>query len=258
MLEHWADSFLPLDPFSTTFYGFIFLALADLALRKRFTALTFLIGPIAVHFLLSGLKLYPCTGRFMLSAVPLITLIVSLGSLRLCGWIQARLPRAPDIVLLLPLLAMVQPLMAGFPLEKEEIKESLRFMESRTGGEAVYVHYSSLSAAEYYRKIRFPGADFPLIAGEEHRDSLAAYDRQLDSLSGTVWLVFSHVYPFGQRENEESYMVGRLTAGGGRILDRHAATGSSVYRIGKQRLPALDRGRGSIAGSSASITFAVP
>jgi len=269
MLVYWKDAFLPLNPFSGAFYGFILHAmrgvcgqlfgfpywrlaetvvlcgLADLALSKRFRSLYFLAAPVALHLLMSGLKLYPFTGRFLLYAVPLFTILAAVTTARLCHRIKIAFPNAPEILMLLPVLAMIPPFIGAYPIDKEEIRQELdrlhtERLQRSNPNEPVYVYYSSLPAVLYYKQIGWVDSGTVLIAGEEHRDTLSAYDPQLDSLHGTVWLLFSHVFPFGRADNEEAYMVGHLRARGARMLDSSRVTGSSLYRMEMIPRPGCD------------------
>ncbi len=261
MLQFWRNSFLPRNPFSLGFYKFIIKALenqleqifqfgrftwlieafaamvaARLAVQKRGRILLFLLGPLLIHLLLSWLRLYPFYGRFLLYQTPLFILLVAMGTVGLAAKLRIsasrfKLAAATDLILLIPLFAMVLPLKAGFPIENEEIKKSLSFYQDHSHNEPLYVYYSSLREVSYYRLAGWWQPRAPLIQGEYHRDTLAAYNPQLDSLKGTVWLVFSHVYPFQPKNNEEAYMVGRLLQNGGHVLEERRYAGSSIYRV---------------------------
>jgi hypothetical protein len=50
------------------------------------------------------------------------------------------------------------------------------------------------------------------------------------NLKGKVWLLFSHVHPFGN-DNEEKYMMELLLSKGSELLDVKKYKGSSVYHV---------------------------
>ena len=107
-----------------------FLRSIDMAIRRKWKPLLFLAGPVAVHLVLSGLKLYPFTERFLLYAMPLFILIGSFGTVRLFQIVKARILITPEIILFFPVLVIALPLLSRFPVEREELKKSLKYMNT--------------------------------------------------------------------------------------------------------------------------------
>ena len=75
---------------------------------------------------------------------------------------------------------------------------------------------------EKHEKLETPMVD-EIIGGDK-------YDHELLNLKGKVWLLFSHVYPF-RNDNEEKYMMELLLSKGSELLDVKKYEGSSAYYV---------------------------
>jgi len=254
MRSFWSDYFLPLNPLSKTFYVFIVRALIDiysglmkhgplwifpttislagivfLIKEKKHKILYFLFTPIAVHLLISSLKLYPFDGcRLILYLLPLIILIYILGLFYACKFI-----RLPIIFLPLSVLVLFYPIAKNFPIEREEINKSIAYMASNLQKEdKIYVYYASIHAFEFYQK-KYPKIiNNEIICGKNHRKDPKKYNSEILKLKGNVWLLFSHVYPFNNSiDNEEKYIINTLRKNGYSILIEKKYSGASVYKI---------------------------
>ena len=51
------------------------------------------------------------------------------------------------------------------------------------------------------------------------------------NLTGKIWLVFSHVYPYQTQLNEEKYIVEYLMSTGAELVGTKKYKGSSVYLL---------------------------
>lgn len=256
MIINWENkkAFLPLNPFSKEFYIFLLRAIKNIYFKllgfgpfwlipliislsaigfmfkqRKYTLLYFCLTPIMVHLLLSSMKLYPFSGRFILYITPLIVLIYSIGLYYIYEFTNKKILRLPYLLLILPVLIMFYPIHALYPIEKEEIKNSLKYIENNIKkDEAIYVYYGSNKAFNFYKETKFINISNAIIFGTRHRDENYKYDPELLNLKGRVWLLFSHVYPL---RNEEKYMMELLLNKGSELLDVKKYKGSSVYYV---------------------------
>jgi hypothetical protein len=257
MQEYWEKFFMPLSPFSREFYtffvqtgqdmyGYLFgfrefwsmpllVSVAGIVMlfKKKGQAFVYLCtAPVIVHLILSGLKMYPFTGRLILYLLPLIILLYSAGIFYVFELLRDRVHKFPRLLLIIPVLFMFYPLLLKFPVEKEEVKKSLQIIEQQIGpNEQVYIYNSTIMAVRYYQKTGFTDLDAQMVYGSQHRDQNLLYHPELLSLSGKCWLLFSHVYTSPSEGNEEKYMVEYLLKNGARIIDKWEFKGSSCYYI---------------------------
>lgn len=258
MISYWEKSFLPLNPFSKDFYSFLFRATQDIygyllsfgpfwfipllislsaivfmLKHRKYTLLYFCLAPIILHLLLSGFKLYPFSSRLILYITPLVILIFSIGLYHLFEFTNKKILRLPYLLLILPVLIMFYPIHLRFPIKKEEIKNSLNYIEKNIQkDEAIYVYYGSYRAFDFYKETQIININNAIIVGTSHRNENHKYDHELLNLKGKVWLLFSHLYPFGNdNDNEEKYMVELLLSKGSELLNVKKYKGSSVYYV---------------------------
>lgn len=256
MIIYWEKYFLPLNPFSKDFYSFLLIANRDIyggllgfnrfwfipflislsSIRfmlkyRKYTLLYFCVTPIIVHLLLSSLALYPFSERLILYITPLIIIIYSIGLYHLFEFTNKKILRVPSFLLILPVLMMFYPIHLQFPLEKEEIKKSLDYIEKNIKKkDIIYVYYGSHRAFTFYKEAKIINLKNEIIVGTSHRNKNYEYDHELLNLKGKVWLLFSHVYSF-KGFNEEKYMVEFLLSKGSELLDIKNYKNSSVYYI---------------------------
>lgn len=258
-ITYWKESFLPLNPFSNDFYKFLLRAINDIygyllgfghfwfipllissgvigfiLKHRNYTLLYFCLTPIMVHLLLSGLTLYPFSKRLILYITPLIILIYSFGLYHLFEFANKKILRLPNLFLILPVLIFFYPIYLKFPIKREEMKNSLNYIEKNIKkDETIYVYYSSCNAFDFYKetKIININKNNTIIVGTPHRNEIHKYDYELLNLKGKVWLLFSHVYPFSGNDNEEKYMLELLLSKGSELLDVKKYKGSNVYYV---------------------------
>ena len=257
MRSCWAGAFIPLNPFSKVFYIFIYshvvnmyhllgftgylwlipftVSLSGIVFMikyQKYTLLYFSISPIILHLFLSGLELYPFTGRFLLYIVPLIILMYAFGLYYMFDFINKKITRLPNLLLVLPVLIMFYPVYVSFPIEVEEIRKSLKYIEKNIkNDEKIYLYYGAGMAYNFYKDANIIDINNTMIVGSRHRDEYSKYDNELSNLRGKVWLLFSHVYPWRTSDNEEKYMVDYLLSKGVKVIDVKKYTGSSTYYI---------------------------
>src|SRR6516165_7923512 len=101
---------------------------------------------------------------------------------------QHRLASAAAVLLFVPPLAMALTWRGEYPIEKEEIKKSLTLLKARGDHDPVYVYHGALPAFAYYRALGI-APPLEVIEGATPSDSPAMFDRQLNDLHGTFWLL---------------------------------------------------------------------
>jgi len=257
MMTYWKKAFLPLNLFSDSlysflhrvlkrdFYGYILNfgaywyipllislgAIVYLLKQKKYTILYLCLSPIIVHLILSGLMLYPFSRRLILYISPLIILIFSIGLYNLFKYVNIKIIRLPYILLIIPILLAFNSKRSKFPIEKEEIKNSLNYIEQNIKkDDLIYIYYESSFAFMFYEETNMININNQIIYGENHRGKNHLYDNELTSLNGKVWLLFSHVFPF-RKDYKEKYIVNFLISKGSEILDKKKYKGSTVYFV---------------------------
>jgi hypothetical protein len=246
------QSFMPLNPLSGEFYGFLLNAVKEMhvnlgfgrfwpipfalsligvayLIRNRcFRTLYFFLAPITVHLAMSGLKMYPFIGRLILYTTPMTILVFSIGIYAAFDVFQTQLIKLPLSALIVPVLVMFYPLARDFPIENQEIKKSLSFVKKHSRSDVpIYVYYGSYPAFTYYKDKM--GILNPIIFGTLTPGQSGIHEEDLNNLRGKVYLLFSHVYPFTPEDNEELYAVNFLLNNGAELLDTRKFRGSSVY-----------------------------
>ena len=105
----------------------------------------------------------------------------------------------------------------------ESIKQIENYTKNISENELVYVYYASVPAFSFYKQAYFVKFDNNVVIGKSHKGNDSLYMKDLSSLSGKVWILFSHVY-----SNEDKFIIDYLQTRG-ELLDEYKTTGSSVY-----------------------------
>jgi len=258
MINYWAKSFLPLNPFSGDFFAFLYneafreiftpinfgvskkisfiiscCSIVFALKHKNYKLLYFCLAPIFLHLILSSLKMYPFSGRLILYIIPLILLLFSVGLYQIYCFPPQNKRKFFQFILIAPVIILLFNNFYTFPIEREEIKKSLNYIQQNSReNEVIYIYYGSKGAFSFYRDSQSFKVKNPLIFGSENRDNLSRYNAEILSLKGKVWLLFSHVYPFSKKkETEETYMINFLKNEGGEVLDFKKYKGSSLYYV---------------------------
>ena len=274
----WSWAFIPLNPFSKDFYIFFYksaitiyhlwgfpsysvfipmtISLGTIIFiikSQKYTLLYFLLSPLILHLLLSGFEIYPFTGRFLLYTLPLIVLLYSYGLYYLFYFINNKIVKLNILLLLLPVLIMFYSIYLHFPIEIEETKKSLSYIEKNIKkDETVYIYYGANDAYIFYKDSNIIDINNTIITGIpfkfkgkerkinnvimtgtsfEFKEKSRNNDDILLDLTGKVWLLFSHVYPSNTADNEEKYIVDFLLERGSKLIEVKKYKGSSVYYI---------------------------
>lgn len=257
MLEYWSKSsaFLPLHPFSPEFFQFIstksdvlsisilqvnlveyqfpiliMLGILSAITRKKALLTIILIFPVFLHLLLSALKLYPFDNRFVLYLYPLfiIVMVLLFDHLLYLSTSLLKIHRMAPLAILLPIPFIFLFFYTGFPQKKQEIKESLRYIEQHIkDDEKIVVYGSAWHAYAYYRDIKY--VDFsgnPVRRGSYQYERDAFFDKIMKE-NEQVWILMSHV-----KREEREYVIEQLTLMGMRVIDSMETRGSRAILLG--------------------------
>ncbi|MBI9077228.1 MAG: glycosyltransferase family 39 protein [Desulfatibacillum sp.] len=210
MATYWGNSFLPLNPFATKFYIFLFSSTKDiyayllgfgpfwfipatislsaigfLLYQKKYIVIYFCLAPMFITLFLSAFHLYPFSRRLLLFILPQIIIIYSIGLYNLFQLIKSKLPILPVVLLILPVIIMFYPLYLQFTRDFDEVKDSLEYMEKNIQkDESIYIYYGSNRAFEFYEKTGAVKILNPIVEGSCHRDENFKYDQELLNLKG--------------------------------------------------------------------------
>ncbi len=258
MINYWqnAGGFMPQDILSADFYKSLFfkmimffsllsssmftLLLAPLFLfgffflaKKKREILYLLVSPLILHLVLSYLQLYPFSKRLILYLYPSLLIIIFSGFFFIHSLLKGNQQR---LLYILPLLLTANILLLiryGFPIEKEEIKKSMSYLNPRLiNGDNIYVYYGATAAFNFYKEqfnLKIDDADIILTSG--NRNNWSNYQEPILKLNDSVWILFSHIYWIKNEEKmqEEEFILNIFRDEGYQIIDEQKYRGSSVY-----------------------------
>jgi uncharacterized membrane protein len=254
MIAYWQDDFMPLNIFTSSFWNwfyerfvytfikfyaipFIFIYLLSIAIfiiKKNYSFVFFLIMPLFIHFVLSGIKMYPYSTRTILYLTAFTTPFIAMGLTEIVTWLSLKVHKSIGIFILFGVLVFMPIVLRNnkFPRKKEEIKKSYAFIEeNKRNQQQIYLYYGGIMATNYYRKLDAFPARYAMIIGHGFRDEPENYISEIEKMSGEVWLLFSHVYS-GKEGNEEEFIINKLTQSGTVVVLKTFKTkGSSAYLI---------------------------
>ena len=154
-------------------------------------------------FLAGVLQKYPLAERMLLFALPIFILFLGAGLDALYSLIKQskRVDKKLSfaIVLFLALYILYSPFSESFdklkkPLYREHIRPSMDYLkENLSEGDLIYVYYYAEPAFLFYLP-KYHLEDRVYFLGGEYQDNPDDYLREIESLDGRVWFLFSHVY----------------------------------------------------------------
>lgn len=257
MRQGWTSSFMPFPPssvsdvtwFIDTFFdifknpvgvhfqgiaAFTFIIGCVSMLSKNKLLFIMLLSPIFITLLVSGLHMYPFSGRLLLFIVPSMLLFIAEGT----EYIRYKIKHNSAIVgIILIGILFLRPISNSISMQissnqftiTENIRPVMRYIkEHKKDGDILYLYYSSQYAFKYYAE-RYGFNNNKYIVGVYSRDNWKNYKNDLNKLRGNirVWLLFSHVW----RKNgvdEEKFFLYHLDSIGNR-LDHFISDGAAVY-----------------------------
>ena len=252
---YWANmnTFMPINPFTVDFFQFhfdkikmicsqlisvgnigrYFLAIlylvgfSCLIYKRNFEIIILLFFPIFIHLLISAFELYPFDLRLILYIIPTIIIVAAYGFEYFNEMIfkDLKIDRLRFLSILIPFSILSVTPWYGFPLKREEIKESISYINNKKiENDKVYVYYGAKDAFKYYDNIEYINFSNSVIFGKANRADKSTYIEQLINLRGNNWLLFSHNY-----NNEEEYIITQLDSLGYNRIQTFRAIGSSTY-----------------------------
>lgn len=213
------------------------LAMGVYGLIKRKKAIFILLAsPLLIHLTLSFFKLYPFDIRFALYLIPFLTLTLAQGTLTLFQALNSKSQLPLKYALIVPLAISTMVLIDVFPVEKEEIKSSLSYLDTQIQeNDEIYVYYGSKHAFNFYRDryeqlSEVNGDD--ILFGKSHRTDWDVYERDIKKVDNPVWILFSHVYWVKNESNitEEEYILDLFVKNNFEIIESQSFSGSSLYK----------------------------
>lgn len=254
MEDYWNHGFLPLNPISPEFFHFFifsfkevysgllsygrfwllafFISLIGLVFllkNGKYFQIFFLIVPLCLHLLISGLKLYPFSGRLILYLVPNAIILFVTGLYFIFKIFERRLFLRHKPMMFLPAVYLFFTIFSfyGFPIEKEELKKSLYFISNNAKpNDFVYVSWSVIPAFQYYKELEifsFLNSQ-RIIYGDKFKSDMTKHDLEISELTGAVWFLFSNI-----SEKEEIYIKKFILKNKGEILNYQQNQGSNLY-----------------------------
>jgi hypothetical protein len=168
----------------------------------------------------------------------MIIALISYGSIILATKLKIRTKseRLPYFAIAIILIIVPAELLRFYPIEREEIKQAINYMQKNISEEqAIYIYPMAERAFNYYEQINFINVDNEQIRGSNRVNDRGVQLQQLDGMSGQVWFLFSHVNPYFKRLSEEDYFIGFLEKDW-TLIDKYEARGSSVYLFERKSL----------------------
>jgi hypothetical protein len=261
MVNYWNSHFLPNNIFSQEFYIFLYdkvrmifakliqtndlwfialtfysIGLFSLIKEKKITYLYILSFPIVVHLTLSFFHLYPFEGRFLLYQIPFVIIPISYGIIFISRNFNNYY--VSEIITICLLLTYTYGTFTG-NFDEEEIKKSLSYVNTHISSEDhIYVYYSSVPAFKFYKNnYHNIKKENEIHFGGFNRGNPKNYITEIESISGDIWLIFSHMYTEGFPDKpprtEEQFIIEHLTKKNYIILLDAKFKDSSCYKIRK-------------------------
>jgi hypothetical protein len=275
MLNYWKNDFMPLNIFSLHFWQWMFTAftrtfgtlvnfLNPQTLRiiiyvglyfimmlagiyflyraKKWRLLFILLVPVAIHLGISAFHKYPFNTRLILYLYPFIITLIATGFISFYDEMKKAASRKwmPYLFIALALIIIPLETVKIFPIQREEIKDSISFINKNISpGQDVYLYYGSYQAFEFYKETGVVTFDNKTSRGKASKNDWSKYIEEIKRQNGQVWLLFSHVYPFNKPETEETYIVKNLESDW-KLLKQFHAKGSAAYLF---ESPGLEPGK---------------
>ena len=217
-------------------FTLVFMCLGILTNFKNKTVLILLCLPICVHLALSYLRLYPFDRRLILYHVPLLISLLSVGLYKSYAFINHKFNAVPIYIVLIPVVINLVAVFNLIPLEKEELKKSMHFVnENLADTDQIYVYAVSKTPFNFYKhKFQRINQCEAIVYGELHRDNWKLHETQLSQLNNAVWLVFSHINTKDTDNfTEEDFIVESLVKNAYKVEDKKEYEGSTIYKLKK-------------------------
>ena len=223
----------------------IFIGTVNLFRKREKGILILVLTPLVLHLLLSGFKLYPFDKRLILYMVPCIIMLASCGFGCLVTVIfeDLHISRSGILALLIPISLSFHLYETGFPIHKNEIKNSIEFVHNHMKPtDKIYLngftkfpfqYYQETSSLQIDKKNIINGNWTTFWNGSQWAADTAKYSNELSPLNGRVWFVFTDV---GDENVKSKFLTRYLMGKDNKKLSEFYTYGSHVYlyEISKQ------------------------
>jgi len=262
MIRYWsnANAFIPQNILSVDFYFAIYSKikllfrllghnLLSLGMIPFFTIGLFFFGkknkellfilvlPIIIHFFLAYLKLYPFDSRLILYITPILIIIIVTGIYYSLKFFTPKAQIILSHLIVIPLIInLVFVYKTGYPIEKEEIKKPLEYLNTKIlKGDYIYVYYAASPAFSFYQK-RYTEIlktdEKNIIVSSGNRENWSKYEKDISKIRGSVWILFSHIYWEKNEKGltEEYYILDLFRKNRFKVIEKHTYHGASIYK----------------------------
>lgn len=259
MKKCWKNSFMPLIPssisdfqwYSASFFsmfsepgGFVLIGVAAMAFltgcicmfRRSRNIFLILLSPVAITLLVSGFKMYPFTGRFLLFLTPILLLLIAEGAEHVMHRTGIETPAIGSILIGLlffhPLVHAAQNLITLSPYEtrtNEDIKTVLKYVKDhKKTGDTVYSSFFARNPFEFYAK-SYGFDEEGYIKGNWLRNDKSNAKKEINRVrdKDRVWFLFTHTTTATGKYEEDSFLY-ELDSFATK-LDYFKSEGASLY-----------------------------
>jgi hypothetical protein len=208
--------------------GLMFLFVAGIIHAVRNGKATLIIltcTPVLLHLILSALRLYPFTGRFILYLLPGVILLCAAGFDAVAEKMFSvlKIKRYRTWLLVLIPVVLLTPTLLKFPIKKVEVKDGIAYMrEHIRADECVYAGFAAPEVLFYYRDINFIRIEAP-----ERIKNLPQQTDEWEKVRGRNWLLFGHNGE--DTKTKETEILDRLYVSGYKKLKEYKSVNASVY-----------------------------
>jgi dolichyl-phosphate-mannose-protein mannosyltransferase len=240
------DKWLLLENFWVAAIWISVLGIVYLIFLKNFKLLYFVLFPILLHLTLSAFKLYPFEGRLVLYLMPSLLLILFYGLFAILKKVNAILKilltrkfkrsiQIPIVILIIPIIFVLSNTLENFPIERQNIKSSLSFIEKNIKDkEPIYIYFASKYAFAFYKN-KYPNLlKHTIVIGKDHKNQWEKHYDDIRNIDSDFWMIFSHVrYSNESGEPEDKYVIRKLSSEGYKIIITKRDKGSRTYKVSK-------------------------
>ena len=208
----------------------LFLGFLYIAKNKIWIILFYTLIPILLHLVISALHLYPFHGRLLLYYSPMVIILMAFGIYFLYELALKVNKRLSFLVIGLLLGNIIAANTAYFPIKKEEIKESIEYVETNiVPGQQIYVYGHAVMAFQYYKKRGI--VNFENVKVWCHEDRIFHSESKLEAelLKGETWFLFSHINRVSGYSDYKDML--EYLGQNGIILQSFETVGSAAYLI---------------------------
>jgi photosystem II stability/assembly factor-like uncharacterized protein len=267
MITNWTrlNGFMPLNPFSAEFYkfflekafmistnffkiysnkgviilyGFMVISYIYMFRKKKYDLMIITTLPVLLHLLLSGFKMYPFETRLILYMCPVFIIICSVGFDLIYTLLFSKFKiEIIRIILIFIALLKISFLVSALPMEHQELKKSLEYMNSKIiKGDKLYVHYSANLALKYYQRIhkidisQLVKNNIFISREDIQKTGIGNYKKHtiddLKNFKGRYWFLFCY---WKNNDKNISNIIKALDSLGFTKIDEYRTVGSSIH-----------------------------